>query len=110
MNLAAFTFIRSGGRGGPCEESQISCQGARCCSNNLLFSSPTNTKKKHGAVTSGVHGVSALALTLGIGFMCEHAGVFFFFARMPTQRDSSKVESCLRGQWEYPHVAISIKT
>lgn len=28
---------------------------------------------------------------------------------MPTQGDSSKLEGCLRGQWEYLHVAISIK-
>ena len=34
-------------------------------------------KKEARRSTSGVHGVSALALTLGIGFMCEHAEVFF---------------------------------
>ena len=94
----------------------IICLGLRGESNFLsrctllqqqLLPPPPTTTKETLLSTSGVQGVSVLALTLGIGFvMCEHAGVLC----MPTQKDSSKVESCLRGQWEYLHVAISIKT
>lgn len=41
----------------------------------IAFSSPTITKEAKQS-TFGVHSVSVLALTLGIGFvMCEHAGV-----------------------------------
>lgn len=65
-DLSVFTLF-----GWACKDSQISCQGAHGCNN--YFSSPTLTKEALHS-TSGVHGVSTLALTLGIGFMCEHAG------------------------------------
>lgn len=40
-----------------------------------------NHKKEALHSTSGEYGVSVLALTLGIGFMCEHAGVWVCLRR-----------------------------
>lgn len=50
--------------------SQISSQGAHCC-NKIAFLCP-RSQKKHRKVHPD-SGVSVLALTLGIGFTCEHA-------------------------------------
>lgn len=86
-------------------ESQISCRDAHNCNNNC-FSSPTLTKRSCAQYIWCVRWWST----------CINPENWFCYVWacrslcMPTQRDSSKVESCLRGQWEYLHIAISIKT
>lgn len=57
--------------------------------------------------TTRAHCVSILILTLGMVFICEHAELCTLNPEMFLK---SAVESCLRGQWEYLHITIIIKT
>lgn len=96
---------------GPCcdsvwpARSRISCQSARCCNNDCF----SLLVKQWGNAALYIWSTRCQCACINPGnWLC-----YVWACRslcMPTQKDSSKVESCLRGLWEYLHVAISIKT